>query len=346
MSLHSDADIVPVLGVALTARAALALFESKHETAFRLFNGFYEGFPKLVVELYARTLVLHDYASATVASSDRIHFVTAIHEFVRDQLRWIRAVLWKRHRSFALSDQQGIILYGERLDRHLREHGVRYTIDLQMHGDASFYLDTRNLRTWALQHLAGKSVLNAFAYTGSLGVAATAARASRVVHLDHNRLFLNLAKDSYSLNGFPIRKADFQVGDFWTQINVLKRQGERFDCVFLDPPFFSATSKGTVDLLTRSHRVINKVRPLINDGGYLVTINNALFVSGTAYLQVLEELCADGYLAIEELVPVPPDCTGYPQTIVSVPPTDPAPFNHPTKIAVLRVRRKSPALIE
>jgi 23S rRNA (cytosine1962-C5)-methyltransferase len=40
---------------------------------------------------------------------------------------------------------------------------------------------------------------------------------------------------------------------------------------------------------------------------------------------------------------VPPDCTGYPATRVSAPPVDPAPFNHPTKIAILRVRRKDAA---
>jgi 23S rRNA (cytosine1962-C5)-methyltransferase len=339
MRLYLVEDLLSALNIALAARAAL--FEPKHETAFRLFNGFYEGCPELVVDLYARTLVLHDYAELTAESSDRTQFMTAIHDFVRSQLSWIRAVLWKRHRSSVLTDRQGIILYGNRLDRHIREHGVRYAIDLQMHGDASFYFDTRNLRAWALQHLADKSVLNTFAYTGSLGVAATAAGATRVVHLDHNRSFLSVAKDSYSLNGFAIRKADFQVGDFWTQVNVLKRHGERFDCVFLDPPFFSTTTRGRVDLVAQSHRVINKVRPLISDGGYLIAINNALFVSGVSYMRLLEELCADGYLSIDELIPVPPDCTGYPQTIVSAPPTDPAPFNHPTKIAVLRVRRKN-----
>jgi 23S rRNA (cytosine1962-C5)-methyltransferase len=51
-------------------------------------------------------------------------------------------------------------------------------------------------------------------------------------------------------------------------------------------------------------------------------------------------LCADGYLRIERLVDVAPDCAGYPHTIVGTPPVDPAPFNHSTKIAVLRVRRK------
>jgi 23S rRNA (cytosine1962-C5)-methyltransferase len=339
MLFRSAEGILPALDSAVTARAALA--EPRHETAFRLFNGFYEGYPELVVDLYARTLVLQDYAELAAGSSDRAQFAATIHGFVRSRLPWIQTVLWKRHRSPTLAHRQGIILYGERLDRHIREHGVRYAIDLQMHGDASFYLDTRNLRAWALQNLTGRSVLNTFAYTGSLGVAAAASGASRVVHLDHNRSFLNVAKASYSLNGFAVRKADFQAGDFWTQINVLKRQGERFDCVFVDPPFFSTTPRGTVDLVSQSHRVINKVRPLINDGGRLVAINNALFVSGASYMRLLEELGADGYLMIEELIPVPPDCTGSPQTVASAPPADPAPFNHPTKIAVLRVRRKS-----
>ncbi len=318
------------------------LIDFSHDTAFRLFNGFYEGFPHLVIDMYARTLVLHDYSDPSEAASDKQQRLNMLQGFVRRQLPWLQAVLCKQHRSALVAERQGTLLYGDRLDRHIREQGVRYAVNLRIHGDTSFYLDTRNLRAWALQNLSGKSVLNTFAYTGSLGVAAKAAGASRVVHLDLNRTFLNVAKDSYSLNGFPINKADFQVGDFWTQINVLKRHGERFDCVFLDPPFFSTTSRGTVDLVTQSHRVINKVRPLINDGGYLIAINNALFVSGVAYLHLLEELCVDGYLTIEKLIPVPLDCTGYAQTVVNAPPTDPAPFNHSTKIAVLRVRRKGP----
>ena len=83
------------------------------------------------------------------------------------------------------------------------------------------------------------------------------------------------------------------------------------------------------------------VRPLINDGGYLVAVNNALFLSGNDYIEALESLCADGYLQIEELIPVPEDFTGYAQTRLRCLPVDPAPFNHATKNAVLKVRRKA-----
>ena len=86
--------------------------------------------------------------------------------------------------------------------------------------------------------------------------------------------------------------------------------------------------------------LVNRLNKLA-DGGRLVAVNNALFVSGAEYLTLLESLCADGYMAIEELIPVAEDFTGYETTRAAAAVTDPAPFNHSTKIAVLRVRRKN-----
>jgi 23S rRNA (cytosine1962-C5)-methyltransferase len=161
------------------------------------------------------------------------------------------------------------------------------------------------------------------------------------VQLDLNRNFLNVAKTSCTLNGFPIERKDYLTADFWPAVSRLNREEARFDCVFLDPPFFAATAKGVVDTENNYARLMNKVRPLINDGGWLVAINNGLYVSGADYLATLESLCADGYLAIESLISVPPDCTGYEETSKAQRLIDPAPFNHATKIAVLRVRRKT-----
>jgi 23S rRNA (cytosine1962-C5)-methyltransferase len=226
------------------------------------------------------------------------------------------------------------------LDSKIKEFNTWYALDLMLNQDASFYLDTRNLRKWVSENVRGKTILNTFAYTGSLGVAALAGGASRVIQLDRNHGFLNLAKTSYSLNGFPIGKQDFITSDFFAQVVKFKRSGERFDCVFIDPPFFSTSPRGTVDQNKESARLINKVRPLINDGGVLVAINNALYVSGEEYMRTLESLCEDGYLKIKEFISVPNDCTGTPETRVGQPITDPTPFNHSTKIAVMEVKRK------
>jgi 23S rRNA (cytosine1962-C5)-methyltransferase len=328
--------VTAFLETALPPRAEL--FDERHEAAFRLFNGFYEGYPNLVVDLYARTLVIHNYADPP---EDGLSAVNAARLFLRSSLPWLRAVILKTRNAPSHDERRGVVIEGDTPDRKIREHGLWYAIDLTMHRDASLYLDTRNLRKWAIDHLAGGTVLNTFAYTGSLGVAALGGGAKRVVHLDINRNFLNVAKTSYTLNGFPIDKQDFISSDFFPGVARLKRKGTLFDCVFLDPPFYSTTAMGTVDLVAVGKRLINKVRPLVADDGWLVAVNNALFLSGQEYMSIIEGLCADGYLRVESLVPVPEDFIGYPETRVGEFVTDPAPFDHPTKIAILKVKRKS-----
>lgn len=325
--------IIPLLEQSIEARQHL--FDDAHQTACRLFNGFTEGHRDLVIDIYGSTLVLHNYAED---ASLGMSLVNEAQDMLRQRLSWLRAGFIKTRNGKTQSEKRGHLLFGEMPDHKIREHGVWYGIDLTMNRDASFYLDTRNLRRWLIDHMRGKSVLNTFAYTGSLGVAAVAGGASRVVHLDLNRQFLTLAKESYALNGFPSQANDFIAADFFPAIGRFKRDGERFDCVVIDPPFFSTTSKGKVDQVNESARLINKVRPLINDGGVLVTINNALYVNGLDYMHILESLGKDGYLNTRELVPVPEDMVGYHR--VSAPITDPSPFNHSTKIAILDVRRK------
>ena len=332
--MNKDA-LIPLLESCLIVRTAL--FDERHQSAFRLFNGFYEGCPDLAVDLYAATLVIHNYAEVSV---DGVPLVETAQEFYLSKLPWLQTVIVKTRNSESQEERRGQIVYGEKPDRKVREYDIWYALDLTMHRDASLYLDTRHLRKWAIDNLRDKTVLNTFAYTGSLGVAAMGGGAKRVTHTDLNRKFLNVAKTSYTLNGFPIDKKDFISGDFFPVVSRLKRRGALFDCIFLDPPFFSCTDKGTVDL-SESKRLINKVRPLIGDGGWLVAVNNALYLSGDAYKAMLEELCADGYLRVENIIPVPEDFTGYPETRVGEYLTDPAPFNHPTKIAVLRVKRKA-----
>lgn len=263
-------------------------------------------------------------------------------EHVRGTLPWIESVVVKSRHGDRAKTASGQVLAGAAPTSKVLENGVWYALELQMNRDASLYLDTRNLRAWAKAGLAGKTVLNTFAYTGSLGVAARAGGAARVVQLDRNPRFLRLAQASERLNGFePSTAADLLAGDFFPKISWLKKSGARFDCVLLDPPVFAASKFGVVDQQNSVAGLINKVRPLIQDGGFLVAVNNAVFLHGAEFHAQLEALCQDGYLAIERLIPVPDDFAGYPTTRRGTPVTDPAPFNHSTKIAVLRVKRKA-----
>ena len=110
---------IELLAKALAARAQL--FDARHESALRLFNGFTEGWPTLAVDLYAQTLVLHDYSETPEADSPVINQAK---EFYQSRLPWISAVLLKPRNAPSSETRNGVLLSGEKLSDKIREHGV------------------------------------------------------------------------------------------------------------------------------------------------------------------------------------------------------------------------------
>lgn len=320
-----------------------ALFLEPHRSAFRLFNGFTEGDPSLSVELFARCAVLYDYSDSPEGDPVKAR---AVCEVLCARFSWIECVLWKRRKANDPSLRNGVLLRGERsqLPSHIEEgegSPVRYAVDLMLNRDASFYVDTASLRAWLRRSCKGRSVLNTFAYTGSLGVAAFAGGARRVVQVDRSAKFLALAKKSYVLNGWsePSR-ADLIVDDFFRAVGRLKAQSLLFDDVIVDPPLFSRSNAGTVDLESEPLRLLDKVQPLVAHGGRVILVNNALFLSGERWMDAIAARCAKGYLSVREVIEVDRCSRGWATETARAWPADPAPFVHPTKIVVLDVRRK------
>ncbi|NLG41525.1 MAG: methyltransferase [Chloroflexi bacterium] len=307
--------------------------------SFRLFNGYYEGLPGLVVDRYGNTLLISNHSRQPEILEQDIEQTVDI---CLSNLPWIESILLKTRHSTHLEERKGRFLHGQLLPNEISLNGIHYAIDLRLNQDDSFYLDTRNLRSWLAQHSQGKSVLNCFAYTGSLGIAALAGGAAALVQTDLNAEALALAQRSLTLNGFR-QIMTLIKRDFFSAVNALKKSNKLFDTVVLDSPFFSSTRYGKVDLQQQHTQLINKVRPLVAHEGRLIMINNALYVPGQQIIDEINELAKGGYVSLEGRIEIPADITGYPGTTLAQPPADPAPFNHPTKISILRITRKDKA---
>jgi 23S rRNA (cytosine1962-C5)-methyltransferase len=331
----TDNSFTSCLDKAFTARQSL--LDPNNQSALRLFAGFYEGEPRLLADIFASTLLLTAYCEST---DDAQALLNAAQCFYQDRLPCLSCVVQKQRQAKNSVLKCGKISFGSEPATSILENGIHYSLELTAGQDASFYLDTRALRVWLKENSLGLAVLNTFAYTGSLGVAALAGGAGHVIQVDRNAKTLQLARRSAMLSRLDLGRMKLRAEDVFSDIGNCKRKGMLFDLALLDPPFFSVTEKGKVDLVSESTRLINKLRPLIKDGGRLVSINNALFLSGQEYMQSLEALCHDGYLEIEQVISIPEDITGFAETIVAKPPVSPAPFNHPTKIVVMRVKRK------
>src|SRR5258708_35264398 len=108
---------------ALTFRGAF--FDDCHETAFRLFNGFTEGNPKLVIDLCATTLVIHNYADKP---EQGFVSVREAQQWMQERLPWIKAIVVKTRNSQDPRQKRGRLAFGETADRKILENGVWYAI--------------------------------------------------------------------------------------------------------------------------------------------------------------------------------------------------------------------------
>ena len=133
-------------------------------------------------------------------------------------------------------------------------------------------------------------LLNAFAYTGGMSLAAAMVGAS-VVHLDAAAGIVAWARDNAQLCGLaeaPIRWVVEDVSKFLTRE---VRRGHRYDALVLDPPSFGRGSKGEVWKLERDV-------PALLDLCSQVLSHEPLFVLLSAHTPgvtplVLERLLAD-----------------------------------------------------
>ena len=80
--------IVDLLNLALSAREAF--LEEGHSTAFRMFNGFLEGCPVLCIDIYARTALIHNYASASTDDPTDVALA-----WIQIKLPWVQSIIVK-----------------------------------------------------------------------------------------------------------------------------------------------------------------------------------------------------------------------------------------------------------
>lgn len=159
----------------------------------------------------------------------------------------------------------------------VRERRARYWIQLLRTRHPGLFLDHEPLREWLSLRSRGLRVLNTFAYTGSLSVAAGMGGAAHVTTLDMSKPTIRWAQENWSLNGLAADRARFISGDVFEWLPRFKK--EKFDIVILDPPSFSHGTKGrfsTAKDLVKLHVLAMQA---LAEGGILVSSINSANVS-------------------------------------------------------------------
>lgn len=203
----------------------------------------------------------------------------------------------------------------------IRENGVCYEVSLAEGYSYGLFLDQRDNRRRLLHGhvaagfpfpeggLAGREVLNCFAYTGGFSVCAALAGA-RTTTLDLSRKYLDWARRNFGLNGLDPSGHEFIYGDCFDWMRRLAKKGRRFDVVLLDPPTFSR-SKESGDFRAESDypRLMTLASGLLAPGGLLFASTNAARLDPERFLaEIRAGLASVGRcVRAEHYVPQPPD---------------------------------------
>lgn len=265
---------------ALEARALL--FDPADTDAFLWIDRHHDGFPDLRVErLGQAALVLRyddDPGPLPRATLEALAEVAA------------PSAVWEQRRPRKGTGGPATRIAGAGEARFtVRELGLTYQLDLTASPTSTgLFLDQRETRRRLLgMDLRGKTVLNVFAHTGALSVAAAKAGAV-TTSLDLSKKYLAWAKENLAHNGLDPAGHDTIYGDALEWLRRLEKKGRRFDLVLLDPPSFSTTGKGH-----RTWSVDRDLPTLVAQGARLA--NQQVFMSTN-----LRRLPAARFLAMVE----------------------------------------------
>lgn len=255
------------------------------ESALRVVYGEADQLPGLVVDRYGDHLAVQILTLGMEVRQDLVR------EALERVLRPAGAV---RVADAPLRTLEGLPLerevwWGEVPERvEVEVGGFRVEADL-MHGQKTgLFLDQRLNRARAEARAAGRRVLDLFCYQGEWALHAARGGAAEVLAVDASSSALAAARRNAERNGLADRVAWLER-DVFQALRELRRAGERFGMVILDPPAL-VKSRAHLAAGARAYRELHRTAiGLLEEEGLLVTCSCSHHLDDVLFRQVLLE---------------------------------------------------------
>jgi 23S rRNA (cytosine1962-C5)-methyltransferase len=274
---------------ALDARERLISAEASD--ALRIVHGESDGLPGVIADRYGEVVVLQLFSAGAerwrTELSDGMRELTGCACVFERSDADVRELEGLRARSG--------VLYGAlpAAGVHIREHGLRYGVDVAEGHKTGFYLDQRDNRKRIGELSEGREVLNCFCYTGGFTLNALAGGAESVLSVDSSAGALAQARDNLRRNELDAARAEWQEADVFKHLRTLRDQGRSFDLVVLDPPKFAPTA-AFAEKAARGYKDINLLAlKLLRAGGLLASFSCSGGVSAELFQKILAGAALD-----------------------------------------------------
>ena len=282
-------------------------FQKKMESAFalraslepdtdgyRLIHGENDGFPGLILDRYAETLVLKLYTPAWILHlKEFCSALTQIHPTKKIILRLNRSLAKQTEFLFGLTD--GMTLSGPTHEglSLFRENGLIFECD-PIHGQKTgFFLDQRENRARVEKLSKGKSVLNVFAYTGGFSVYAARGGAKQVTSVDISTPAIEAAVRNMALNkrvqNIAAVSHETIAEDAFEILARMETEKRLFDIVIIDPPMFAQNQNQITSALSSYRRLTRLGLGVLRPGGILVQASCSSRIDAETFFDAIHQ---------------------------------------------------------
>jgi 23S rRNA (cytosine1962-C5)-methyltransferase len=257
---------------------------AENTTGYRWINGESDGWPGLVLDRYADTLVLKIYTAAWTPWVAEV--CSVIHEELGPErlvLRMSRNIQARVATDFGKRD--GEILFGLPPARAVvfKENGLKFEADVVRGQKTGFFLDQRDNRARVELLARGGRVLNAFSFSGGFSVYAARGGAKEVTDVDISEHALAGGARNFALNSEAVggcRRESVKADAFdW----LAKTAGRKFDMVILDPPSLAKQAAERSAAVAAYQRLASLGMNHLDAGGVLVACSCSAHVSATEF---------------------------------------------------------------
>ena len=225
------------LNHALEVRKRMGLVGNPHTNCYRLVHSEGDGLAGLIVDIYGHTAVVQAQTEGMALHLQEI--VSALKQVTDLGLQAVYNKSAEAMQRMGKEDESVAdgYLFGGRLDEKIVENDCLYLPNWEEGQKTGFFLDQRDNRELVRQLSEGRTVLNAFGYTGGFSIAALKGGARRAVTVDASKKAMAMAEDNLELNGYSKEENPCYVADMKEYVMDM-RQGA-FDFIILDPPAFA-----------------------------------------------------------------------------------------------------------
>ena len=265
-------------------------------TAYRLANGESDGFPGLVADRYADTLVVKLYTEAFVPwAGDLADAFAAANPGLRHCVIRLSRSLEDAPFVRKFFPEPSAVYSAEpeafRCPVAFEENGIVFEADVVRGQKTGFFLDQRDNRARVGTMSAGRDVLNVFSFSGGFSLYAARGGAVSVCSVDADKHAIAACARHFELNsGHPnVRRCVHEgiVGDAFEVMRSLAHEKRRFGLVIVDPPSFAKSAAEHDRALNSYARLASLADSLLKPGGTLVFASCSSRVPADDFFQAI-----------------------------------------------------------